>query len=65
MKLLSPLTESTHETRWTHDSLHGTLETNFRRCFSVNLWCGMTDYMMIDPVILDDRNTGHNYLDFL
>jgi predicted phosphoadenosine phosphosulfate sulfurtransferase len=27
--------------------------------------CGMIDDMLIGPVILDDRMTWHNYLDFL
>ena len=33
--------------------------------FSINVWCGMIDDMLIGPVILDDRMTGQNYLDFL
>jgi len=28
-------------------------------------WCGMIDGMLVGPVILDDRITGQNYLDFL
>ena len=41
------------------------METNFQRRFSINVWCGMIDDMLIVPVILDDRMTGQNYLDFL
>jgi hypothetical protein len=51
--------------RWSHDNPHGILETNFQRRFSVSVWCGMIDDMLIGPVILDDRMTGRNYLDFL
>jgi len=32
---------------------------------SINVWCGMIDDMLICRVILDDRMTGQNYLDFL
>ena len=44
---------------------HGTVDTNFQRPFSISVWFGMIDDMLIDPVILDDRMTGQNYLDFL
>ena len=40
--------------RWSHENPHGTVETNFQRCFSINVWCGMIDDMLIGPVILDD-----------
>jgi len=40
------------------------VETNFQRRFSINVWCGMINDMLIGPVILD-RMTGQNYLDFL
>jgi len=43
----------------------GTVETNFQRRFSTNVWCGMIDDMLIGPVILDDHMTGQNYLDLL
>ena len=41
------------------------METIFQHRFSINVWCGMIDDMLIGPVILDDRMTGQNYLDFL
>ena len=41
------------------------METNFQRRFSINVWCGMIDDILIGPVTLDDRMTGQNYLDFL
>ena len=50
---------------WSHESPHGTVETNFQSCFSVNVWCGMIDDVLIGPVILDGRMTGQNYLDFM
>ena len=51
--------------RWSHGNPYGTVETNFQRRFSINGWCSMIDDMLIGPVILDDRMTGQNYLDFL
>ena len=51
--------------QWSHKSPHGTVKTNFQCRFSINVWCGMIDDMLIGPVILDDRKTGQNYLDFL
>jgi len=63
MKLLSPVTEST--TQVAREIPRGTMETNFQRRFSINVWCGMTNDMLIGPVILNDRMTGQNYLDFL
>ena len=41
------------------------MDTNFQRPFSISVWCGMIDGMLIDFVILDDRMTGQNNLDFL
>jgi len=46
--------------QWSHENPHGTVETNFQRRFSINVRCGMIDDMLIGPVILDDRVTGHN-----
>jgi len=51
--------------RWSYKNPHGIVETNFQRSFSINVWCGMIDDMLIGPVILDDSVTGQNYLDFL
>ena len=52
------ITRNSH--RWSHKISHCTVETNFQRRFSINLLCGMIDDMLIGPVILDDRVTGHN-----
>ena len=51
--------------RWSHEIPQCTIETNFQSRFSINVWCGRIDDMMIGPVILDDRMTGQNYIDFL
>ena len=48
--------------RWSHDNPNCTADTNFKRRFSINLWCHMIDDMLTGPVILDDRMTGQNYL---
>jgi len=68
MKLLSPVTESTtHVTRIDgFTKIHMVLcKQIFNVVFSINVWCGMIGDMLIGPVILDDRITGQNYLDFL
>ena len=41
------------------------MEANFQRRFSINVWCGIIDDMLIGPVSLDDRMTGQNYLNVL
>ena len=41
------------------------MEKNFQHRFSINVWCGIIDDMLMDPIILDDHMTGQNYLDFL
>jgi len=51
--------------RWSHENPHRTVETNFQCRFSINVWCGMINDMFIGTVILDDRMTTQNYLDFL
>ena len=51
--------------RWSHDNPNSTLEINFQRRCSINVWCGMVDDILIGPVILDNRMTGQNYLEFL
>ena len=50
--------------RWSHENSICTVETNFKRRFSINVRCGMIDDMLIGPVILYDRMTGQNYLHF-
>ena len=50
--------------RWSHENPHGSVDTNQHR-FSINVWCGMIDDMLIGPVILDDLMTGQNYPEFL
>jgi hypothetical protein len=57
---------NTHNShRWTQHNPHGTVEINFQRRFSINVWCGMMDAMLTGPFISEDRMTGHSYLDFL
>ena len=67
MKLLSPITETTtrNSHQWSHENPHAAVGTNFQHRFSINVWCGIIDDMLIGPVVLDDRMTGQNYPDFL
>jgi hypothetical protein len=41
------------------------VQTDFQRCFSISVWCGMIDAMLIGPIILDNCMTEYNYLHFL
>jgi len=34
------------------DNPHATVETNFQTRFSVNVWCGIINDMLIGPVIV-------------
>jgi len=56
-------TRNSHQ--WSHNNPHGTADTKFQSSFSISVWCGMIDYMLTDPLILDDRMIGQNYLDLL
>ena len=51
--------------RWSHENPHGIVETNFQRRLPINVWFVMIDDILIGPVILDDRMTRQNYLNFL
>jgi hypothetical protein len=55
-------TRNSHQ--WAHSNPHGTVQTDFQRCFSINVWCGMINAMLIGTIILDCM-TEYNYLDFL
>jgi len=50
---------------WAQDNPHGTIVTNFQTRFSVNVWCGIINDMLIGPVIIEHRMTGDSYLHFL
>jgi hypothetical protein len=49
--------------QWSHNNPHSTAETNFQHRFSISVWYNMIDDMLIRLFILDNRMTGHNYLD--
>jgi hypothetical protein len=69
MKLFSPVSKSTTQVFVLMISQQSTwycgnkLSTLF--LYQCVVWCGMINDMVIGPVILGDRTTGHNYLDFL
>ena len=46
--------------RWSHYNPCGSVETNIERRFSISLWCGMFDYILIGTVILDCHMEGIN-----
>ena len=46
---------------WSHDNPHETRVTNFRRRFSVNVWCGVIGNRLIGPFVFDNNLTGNTY----
>jgi hypothetical protein len=50
---------------WAQENPHATVQTNFQTRFSVNVWSGMINDMLIGPVIIDDRMKGDSYLHLL
>lgn len=56
---------NTRNSRWlSEENPHATVQTNFRHCLSANVWCGIIDNLLIDPIILEHGLTGRNYLEF-
>jgi len=49
---------------WSEENPHATVLKNFRHCLSANVWCGIIDNQLIDPVTLEHDLRGRNYLDF-
>lgn len=50
---------------WAIDNPHAIKRTNFQHRFSVNVWAGIVNGILIGPHILPDRLTGEEYLNFL
>jgi len=51
--------------KWSHEIPHETRVTNFRRRFSVNVWCGVLGNKLIGPFVFDNNLTGNTYDAFL
>jgi hypothetical protein len=51
--------------RWSQENPQGKEEKKYQRLFCITVWCGMINDMLNGPIILEDRMTGKNYLDFL
>ena len=49
---------------WAQDNPHATVK-KFQTRFSVNVWCGIINDVLIGPIIVEDRMTGDSYLSFL
>ena len=47
------------------DNPHGTVESNYQHCFSVNVWCGIIGDQLIGPYIFPQRLTGAIYANFM
>lgn len=50
---------------WAKENPHQTVESNFQHRFSVNVWCGIVDDLLLGPFIFEGRLTGDVYHDFL
>lgn len=50
---------------WELDNPHLTIERHFQQEFSINIWCGIIDNVIIGPYELPGRLNGNQYLQFL
>lgn len=50
---------------WHIENPHAIRRTNFQQTFSVNVWAGLVNNMLIGPFVLPNRLNGANYLNFL
>ncbi|CAH1964393.1 unnamed protein product [Acanthoscelides obtectus] len=50
---------------WSVENPHAVRRAHFQQTFSVNVWAGMVNGMLIGPFILPNRLDGMQYLDFL
>nr|CAH7762191.1 unnamed protein product [Callosobruchus chinensis] len=50
---------------WSVENPHAVRRSHFQQTFSLNVWAGMVNGMLIGPFILPPRMGGLQYLDFL
>lgn len=50
---------------WAFENPHAIRRTNFQHKFSINIWAGIVNGILIGPFILPDRMDGMQYLNFL
>ncbi|CAH1988356.1 unnamed protein product [Acanthoscelides obtectus] len=50
---------------WSVENPHAVRRAHFQQTFSVNVWAGMVNGMLIGPFIVPNRLDGMQYLDFL
>jgi len=50
---------------WSHDNSHETSVSNFKRRFTVNVWCGVLGNKLIGPFVFDSNLKGNAYEVFL
>ncbi|CAH1958902.1 unnamed protein product [Acanthoscelides obtectus] len=55
----------TDKSTFTLENPHAVRRAHFQQTFSVNVWAGMVNGMLIGPFILPNRLDGMQYLDFL
>jgi hypothetical protein len=50
---------------WAIENPHVIRRTNFQQKFSINVWAGIVNGMLIGPCVLPNRVNGLDYLNFL
>lgn len=50
---------------WANENPHAIVQRNSQHRFSLNVWCGIVDNVLIGPHFFDERLTGELYLNFL
>ncbi|PSN44542.1 hypothetical protein C0J52_18389 [Blattella germanica] len=50
---------------WAYENPHASIESNFQRIFSVNVWCGVVYDQLMGPFILPGNLTGQMYNNFI
>lgn len=50
---------------WNFENPYETTQSNHQSRFSVNVWCGIIDNILIGPFVFENHLTADRYLDFL
>lgn len=59
------ITNTRNSHSWALENPFETTETHFQYRFSVNIWCGVLNNLLIGPFVFQERLTSEHYLNFL
>jgi hypothetical protein len=59
------ITNNRNSHSWALENPFETTETHFQHRFSVNIWCGVLNNLLIGPFAFQERLTSEHYLNFL